>query len=391
MKDLSRGFDDLMQMEKAQDLIRGYEEGLAAKRAILANKEAQLAEGSFHSGMTAEETKVWVQHLREGMAELQQRIEQVRAALSRGPDACRSLLQQRAAEEDMFRRAFGRMRDNVVPPEPQAAPEPGGADLAPDVPAEPPRQGLVRKPGGGVGQEVPTGGFPATEAAEVPGGIGAAPEPPPVAPVAAGEEVIAGGDAAAGAGAEVVGASRLGRVLVGLVIIAGVAIGGYWAYNHFTSPPASSPSSPTATQPASFDINGDYNGTANGAACAKPECYVTVTKVSDPSGPGEDNAGKITVNFTAVNWTPASTGVASVINMKIGPMDAWLQQDGTVKETGYNPWTIITDTTPGSNSRTSGSYKLSGKFTSGTNGSPSYTLTMNVSGLDYQLVGTRAG
>ncbi|MFI9310638.1 hypothetical protein [Streptomyces triculaminicus] len=420
-----QAFDDLMQMEKAQELIRYYEHALDAKRAILAQKEQSLAEGSFHTGMTPEETRIWVEHLRESMGDIQQKIEQARAALSRGPEACRSMLRQIEAEKDIFRRAFGRMADGSAPPGPQAAQAAGGADVAPDVPAEPPAKGLVRKPGGGVGQDVPTGGFPAPDAAEVPGGIGAAPEvppgggvpvppePPPVAPVAAGEEVLAGGDAAAGAGAELAGASRLGRVLVGLVIIAGVAIGAYWAYNHFASHPSPPPSSPAAPQqpggeapqqqpgteqpptapapPPSFNIDGDYNGTVNGAKCEKPECYVTVTKVSDPTGPGADGAGKITVNFTAVNWTPAFTGVASTVNEKIGPMDAWLEQDGTVQEAGYNPWTIVTDTTPGSGAKTSTGYKLSGKFAGGTNGSPSYNLTMQVAGNDYQLTGARTG
>ncbi|KJY43916.1 hypothetical protein VR41_00945 [Streptomyces sp. NRRL B-1568] len=411
-----QAFEDLMQMEKVQETIRLWELELDAQRTILATKERAVAESNFHSGMTPEDTRFWIQHLREKIDSVQQRIEEAREALSRGPEACRSMLRQLEARKDMFRQAWGRMAESAGPPGPQAEPVPSGADVAPDVPAEPPVKGYVRKPGGGVGQDVPTGGFPAPEAAEVPGGIGAAPEvppgggvpvppePPPVAPVAAGEEVLAGGDAAAGAGAELVGASRLGRVLVGLVIIAGVAIGGYWAYNNFTSKPAPPPSAPTAPQqpgteqqpaapapPPSFNIAGDYTGTANEAQCAKPECYVTVTKVSDPTGPGADNAGKITVTFTAVNWTPAFTGVASTINMTIGPMNAWLEEDGTVHETGYNPWTIVTDTTAGGSTKTSADYKLSGKFTGGTNGSPSYNLTMQVAGYDYQLTGTRTG
>ncbi|MEU5192358.1 hypothetical protein AB0G83_35235 [Streptomyces klenkii] len=372
-----QAFDDLMQIEKAQNLLKSWNADLEIQRIILANRERSLLSGMWQrDGLASvEKAREEVRLLQQRIEITLQRIEQTQEALAQGPQACRALEEQCWALDRKFD-VWGRGGAGKVPTRGVVRPA-GARRVAADAATGdflPPRIA-----------DAPTGAGVAPEAP--PGGPAVAPEVPPGAPVAAGEEVLAGGEAATGAGAEAVAASRLGRVLVGAAVILALAGGAYWAYNHFTSPSPSSSSSSSAP----FDISGDYNGTANGAACAKPECYVTVTKVSDPSGPGEDNAGKITVNFTAVNWTPASTGVASVINMKIGPMDAWLQQDGTVKETGYNPWTIITDTTPGSNSRTSGSYKLSGKFTSGTNGSPSYTLTMNVSGLDYQLVGTRAG
>ncbi|MFF4215691.1 hypothetical protein [Streptomyces nondiastaticus] len=362
-------FDDLMELEKAQKWIKSHKKLLETKQTILANRERDLLTGGWrrHGLSSADQARREIQLLQEHMEVELQTIEKAQEALAQGPQACRTLEAQRAALERQFD-AFS------------AGDYPGPAPDAP--PVEPPTRGVVRPAGARpAAPSAATGDIPAPGVGpEVP-----PPELPPAAPVAAGEEALAGGEAATGAGAEAVAASRLGRVLIGAAVILGLAAGGYWAYNHFTSPPASSPSS------ASFNINGDYNGTANGAKCEKPECYVTVTKVSDPSGPGPDDAGKITVNFTAVNWTPASTGVASVINMKVGPMNAWLQQDGTVQETGYNPWTTVTDTTPGSGAQTSASYKLSGKFTGGTNGSPSYTLTMVLSGTTYDLRGVRTG
>ncbi|WP_194963258.1 hypothetical protein, partial [Streptomyces eurocidicus] len=66
----------------------------------------------------------------------------------------------------------------------------------------------------------------------------------------------------------------------------------------------------------------------------EPECFVTITKQSDPSGPGSDEAGHITITVTEVNYTPAFTGVASTLNETLGPMDVQLFQDGTVQGSG---------------------------------------------------------
>ncbi|PSJ29598.1 hypothetical protein B7P34_05900 [Streptosporangium nondiastaticum] len=390
-------FDNLILMEKVQERIKSLQQLLKTQQMILANKEEYFLAGKpgGQYGLTADQARLEFRMLQENMETTLQKIDQARETLSQGPDACRAYLEDLDARLDAKWRRLEKVGPaRRAPPEPQVPEGPGPGGVGPDAPVpdvpvpELPRQGIVRPPGAvHVAHDAVT---PVPQVAEVPGGPAAAPDlPPPAAPVAAGEEALAGGEAATGAGAEAVagvGASRVGRVLIGIAVIAAVAVGAYWAYNHFTSPSASSPSS------ASFNINGDYNGTANGAKCEKPECYVTVTKVSDPSGPGIDDAGRITVNFTAANWTPATTGVASVINMKIGPMQAWIQQDGTVEETGYDLWTDITDTTPGSGNRTSHeSYKLRGKFTGVTNGSPSYTLTMVLSGTTYDLRGVRTG
>ncbi len=150
------------------------------------------------------------------------------------------------------------------------------------------------------------------------------------------------------------------------------------------APAPSNPSNPPPAAPTTFDINGTYNGTLNGAVCAQPECFVTIAKQSDPSGPGPDEAGHITITVTEVNYTPAFNGVASVLNETLGPMDAQLLQDGVVQGSGT---TTDTDTSPGGTTRT-GPYTVSGQFQNGTTGSPSYTMTLTLDS-QYNLTGAR--
>ncbi|WKU47565.1 hypothetical protein Q3V23_27840 [Streptomyces sp. VNUA116] len=402
-------FDNLILMEKVQERIKSLQQLLKTQQMILANKEEYFLAGKpgGQYGLTADQARLEFRMLQENMETTLQKIDQARETLSQGPDACRAYLEDLDARLDAKWRRLEKVGPaRRAPPEPQVPEGPGPGGVGPDAPVpdapvpELPRQGIVRPPGAvHVAHDAVT---PVPQVAEVPGGPAAAPDlPPPAAPVAAGEEALAGGEAATGAGAEAVagvGASRVGRVLIGIAVIAAVAVGAYWAYNHFTSPSAPSPPAPSAPQqpggapqqpaaPASFDINGDYNGTANGATCAKPECYVTVTKVSDPSGPGPDEAGKVTVTLTTTDWTPAFNGVASKINMKAGPMDASLAQDGTVQGAGY---TAFADTSPAHATSFSVDYKLNGKFTGGTGGSPSYTLTLVLVDNDYRLTGARA-
>ncbi|KJY41183.1 hypothetical protein VR41_13745, partial [Streptomyces sp. NRRL B-1568] len=153
-----------------------------------------------------------------------------------------------------------------------------------------------------------------------------------------------------------------------------------------SAPEPSNPANPPPAAPAAFDVNGTYNGTLNGAACAAPECFVDIAKQSDPTGPGPgpDQAGHVTITLTEVNYAPAFNGVASLINEKLGPMDAALLQDGTVQGSGT---TTDTDTSPGGSTRTA-PYTVSGSFKNGTTGSPSYTLTLTLDS-QYNLTGVR--
>ncbi|MEU5429372.1 hypothetical protein AB0H73_27800 [Streptomyces olivoreticuli] len=388
-----QAFDDLAQMDKARAIVERYEQQLETQRAILAAKERLLLEGGEH-GPLAAETKQSIEMLQQSMNSMTQKLEKAREIVSQGPQACRAWVQQSEAESD----AFYKMLETYDHP-----------------PAAPPGPQIVRVRGArAVGPDAPTGGLPAPDVAPAPGGPGI----PSGAPVAATEEAVAG-EELVGAGTEAaVGVmARLGRVLMGLVLVAAVVGGGYWAYNHFTSNPTSPPPAPVAPQqpggqapqqpggqapqqpgegqqpaapapPPPFNIDGDYTGTARGATCVKPECYVTVTKVSDPSGPGPDQAGRVTVVWTTTDWKPASTGVASAVNFRMGPMYASLAQDGTVKGDGS---TSLTDTSPGGTTTVNVNYTLNGKFTGGTSGSPSYTLSVNANDDVSDLTGTRTG
>jgi hypothetical protein len=404
--------DELMQIEKMQNLIKSTERQLQVRKLILQKRQLDLVTGGYKDlKLTPETAQLEISELEQGIATCEQKIAAYRRVLDQGPKAVRSALEQlskRGAEElDAWRAALKRMEQEQ---------------------AQPPQQ-FVRRPGGGVGSDVPTGDppgaaggdaaagaaapepplptEPAPQIGRVPVGVGsdvplggpgaaggdaaagaAAPEPllptepaPQIARMgaAAAEEAAAGGEMAAGAGAEA--GISLGRLLGVALLAAAVLAGAYLAYNHFTSPSSSS------SQASTFNINGDYNGTVNGAQCAKPECYVTIQKVSDPSGPAPSQAGKITVVFTAKYWEPAFNGVASVINAEIGYMDASLDQDGTVHGSGR---TSLWDPTTLRNTVTPLDYTLNGKISGGTSGSPSYTLTLDANPVLYHMTGTRA-
>ncbi|TQF06274.1 hypothetical protein E6W39_33735 [Kitasatospora acidiphila] len=219
-------------------------------------------------------------------------------------------------------------------------------------------------------------------------------------------EITAGGAGtatAAGASGYSLGTILLGG-LVGLLLVGG----GILAYTQLSKsspprpPPASTaPQQPglttpggssgsgnggnSSTNPSSFNIDGTYNGTVSGTSCVAPDCYVAVTKVSDPSGPAVSQAGSIRILFV-VNTPLALNGVASPQHFSDGPMDASLQQDGTVQGSGT---TTETDTTPGGGGATQVPYDLSGTIHNGQSGSPSYDLQLTVDGVPYTLAGAR--
>ncbi|MCC3779212.1 hypothetical protein K6I33_004724, partial [Streptomyces sp. UNOB3_S3] len=156
------------------------------------------------------------------------------------------------------------------------------------------------------------------------------------------------------------------------------------------NPPAGQQPNPQAPGPgvvAPFDVDGTYSGSLNGAVCASPECFITIAKQSDATGPGADQAGHITILFTAVNYTPAFTGVASQVNEKVGPMAATLADDGTVEGSGTM---TETDTSPGGEGATAtGQYTVTGNIKDATTGSPSYVLHMKLDGMPYDFTGAR--
>ncbi|MDH6140551.1 hypothetical protein P3T35_002559 [Kitasatospora sp. GP30] len=215
-------------------------------------------------------------------------------------------------------------------------------------------------------------------------------------------EITAGGTGTA----TVAGASgySLGTILLGGLVGLLLVGGGILAYTQLSKssppkpPPASTaPQQPgltapgggsggnSSTNPSSFNIDGTYNGTVSGTSCVAPACYVAVTKVSDPSGPAVSQAGSIRILFV-VNTPLALNGVASPQHFSDGPMDASLQQDGTVQGSGT---TTETDTTPGGGGATQVPYDLSGTIHNGQSGSPSYDLQLTVDGVPYTLSGAR--
>ncbi|MCF3105209.1 hypothetical protein IPZ58_26985 [Streptomyces roseoverticillatus] len=227
---------------------------------------------------------------------------------------------------------------------------------------------------------------------------------------AVGEAVGAGATATEAAGG--LAGIGLGPIVIGGLVILGLVGGGIYLWNrtHAPAPPPPThvtgpqqpgapnppnttppePSNPAAPQPgpaAPFDVNGTYNGTLNGAVCASPECFITLTKQDDATGPDASQAGHITILFTAVNYTPAFTGVASRINERIGPMAASLAQDGTVQGSGT---TTETDTSPGGGGATAtGQYAVTGNVKDATTGSPSYVLHLTLDGAPYDFTGAR--
>ncbi|MFI2078090.1 hypothetical protein [Streptomyces triculaminicus] len=296
-----------------------------------------------------------------------------------------------------------------------AAPAPAGAPTA--VPGAAAGEGAALGEGAAVGETAAAGeGVAAGEGLAATGeGVAASGALTGEAAAAGGAavgEAVGGGAAATEAAGSLAGIG-LGPLVIGGLVILGLVGGGIYLWNRTHSqapapppthvsgpqqpgapnapnPAAPGPSNPTAPQPgpaAPFDINGTYNGTLNGAVCTSPECFITLAKESDATGPGQGQEGHIHILFTAVNYTPAFTGVASRINETIGPMAASLTQDGMVQGSGT---TTETDTSPGGDGATAmGRYAVSGNIKDATTGSPSYVLHLTLDGALYDFTGAR--